>query len=278
MEKLTKSSFETRLNTIVSNTSDFIIGDTTSGSSEPTFNIGERKGRDTALFAIKLFQDKDIFIVWDLRRHREFNGARSSLTVAGKSWDKIPTGKDVFEPRYKEIGKNYSGIWEKVYIVGLSHFDKFFSNYGSYMQFNMSDETFPCYSPQARQCANTVQWFSEDERVKYSSSQYHRKKQFRDMVLAAYGHQCAICRCGVDKILQAAHERGYEVAYTKYDNPKHGICLCANHHLMYDQHLIDINLKALEITINEEKIREMPWYQEFVNKYQGKILERIDHV
>ena len=113
MEKLTKSSFETRLNTIVSNTSDFIIGDTTSGSSEPTFNIGERKGRDTALFAIKLFQDKDIFIVWDLRRHREFNGARSSLTVAGNLGIKYPRGKMCLNLVIKKSGKTIVGFGRK---------------------------------------------------------------------------------------------------------------------------------------------------------------------
>lgn len=274
----TKREFATKLGAFVSNPSDFIIGDTLSGSSEPNYNIGKVTGRNTALYAVKIFTAKKIFIVWDIKRHRDYGGARSSLTLSEKNWDKIPTGSDVFKPHYKEMKNNFSGVWEKVYIVGLSHFDRFFSNYAAYMQFNALDTEFPAYSSEAKEQAASIQWLTENERVKYSSSQYQRDKQFRDAVLAAYGHKCAVCRCTVDAILQAAHERGYEVAHTNYDDFRHGICLCANHHLMYDQELIDIDLKTLEIIINEESVKEMPWYREFITTYQGKILGRNGHV
>ena len=85
-------------------------------------------------------------------------------------------------------------------------------------------------------------------------------------MLAAYGHRCAICRCDISEVLQAAHEAGYDVAHTNYDDPNHGICLCANHHLMYDNNLLKINLDQLTIEVFEEKIKNMPWYQDFVEK------------
>ena len=77
-------------------------------------------------------------------------------------------------------------------------------------------------------------------------------------------------------MLQAAHERGYEVAKTNFDDPSHGICLCANHHLMYDRELLDIDFEKHEIVIKDKDIIRMPWYRDFLEIYGGKITKRKD--
>lgn len=258
---------------------EFIISDE-ANPTQPVFNIGKISEfqKDHAIYAIKFFPTQEVCLIWNYKRHRnkhkECGAALSDLNV-GTGWDGIVTGSDVFYPVYKYLGtkKGHDGLrlYEKVYVVGISYLNLFFSQYHAFMEMNNQDDDFP------KGAVDDGVWRSDSERKKYSSSQYCREKQFRDAVLTAYDHQCAICRCNIDIVLQAAHERGYEVMNTKYDDPMHGICLCANHHLMYDQKLIDIDLHTLTITIKEEKIKDMPWYQEFIVKYHGKILERNDN-
>lgn len=230
-----------------------------------------------ATYLVKFFPKKDVFIVWDIQRHREISSAGGYTFKLGKDWDSTITGPDIFRAYYKELGRHNSGIWEKIYVVGLSNFEKFFQDCDAYMKLNALDDGFPHNSSMAIKEEKTVNWRTESERKKYSSLQHHRDKLFRDTILNAYGSKCAICRCPINELLQAAHERGYEVSNTKYDDPKHGICLCANHHLLYDHELIDIDLKMLMIFIKDERIKLMPWYREFVSKYKGKILGRNDH-
>ncbi len=244
-----------------------------SGNGEPEFNIGECEERKTVRYAIKLFENKDIFMVWDLQRHRDYGKKGDEgcyLSLTEKNWDDIPHGMEVFEPRYKHLNKPNSGIYEKIYIVGISHFHEFFQNYTSYMKFNEEDDEFP------HDAKEDEKWADAFERRKYSSRQSKRDRLFREKVLEAYEYQCAICRCEIREILQAAHEHGYEVRDTAYDDPKHGICLCANHHLMYDSDVIDINLKtrSVEILKHKEEIKNSTWYKEFSEKYSMKIKER----
>ncbi len=264
-----KAEFQNKLGRFVIDATCFLIG---TGNGEPEFNISEREGKDTAKYAVKLFPNKDVFIVWDIQRHRKKDAGMSSLGLTDNTWDKIPVGPDVFEPCYKELKKPYSGIYEKIYIVGTSHFERFFKNYASYMKLNEDDDEYP----HNINTDNASLWVNADERKKYSSSQYKREKKFREEVLEAYNFQCAICRCGILNVLQAAHEHGYEVCSTPYDDSKHGICLCANHHLMYDSNVIDVNLKtgAVEILEYTDEIINSVWYEEFLEKYDGKIKER----
>ncbi len=227
-----------------------------------------------ALYVVKFFQTKDVFIIWDAKRRRDIGGVGGYTFDLGVDWDTRIIGPDVFWSHYRELGRHNSGIYEKIYVVGLSNFDLFFQNCDTYMQFNALDDEFPHNSQRAIEEERSVHWKTKSERKKYSSSQYKRDKQFRADVLAVYGHRCAICRCNISEVLQAAHEAGYDVAHTNYDDPNHGICLCANHHLMYDNNLLKIDLDQLTIEILEEKVKNMSWYQDFIEKYDGKIIKR----
>lgn len=85
-------------------------------------------------------------------------------------------------------------------------------------------------------------------------------------------NKCAICRCSEPKILQAAHI--IAVSEGGNDGPENGICLCANHHLMYDNELIKIDFENLTLSDVAPTVKSMPWYDSFVKDYDSKIAER----
>lgn len=273
---MTYQEFLNKIPDVVRTNEEFIISDA-ANPSQPVFNIGKRDqvSKSHATYAIKFFPSKQVCLVWNYKRHRdkykECGAALDSLSIS-RTWDGIQTGSDAFYPKYKHLGnkKGPSGLWfgEKVYVVGTSHLEKFFEQYQAYMEINCQDEGFPV------DLIDDSMWHSESERKKYSSLQFHRDAQFRKNVLNEYGNMCAICRCSVVELLEAAHERNYDVSKTSIDDPKHGICLCANHHLMYDRRLIDIDMLSLRIKVHSEDIMKMPWYPVFVNKYKGRIIKR----
>ena len=128
-------------------------------------------------------------------------------------------------------------------------------------------------------------WANKEERAKRSVYQKARDKKFRESVLKRYMNKCAICRCSIPQLLDAAHERGFEVCNTSIDNVKHGVCLCKNHHAMYDKkidntssvYLIDLDLKHGELIINHHSVKKMPWYPVFMTEYNGKLLEQKEN-
>ncbi|MBS6554456.1 MAG: HNH endonuclease, partial [Clostridium sp.] len=79
-------------------------------------------------------------------------------------------------------------------------------------------------------------------------------------VLENYNYKCAICDCGEKKILEAAHI--IPVNSSGNDKVENGICLCRNHHRMFDEKLIELNFenhtiinikKSVEKYVNNDK-------------------------
>lgn len=251
------------------------------GSSElkPCCDLGDNGIGENTRYVVKLYPHHQAFVVWDYERHRDIKGAGKSLYLS-VDWNKIcPSGR-VFLPRYKCLGQPHVGI-EKVYVVGMGRMDEFFEHIDDYMEFNDQDEGFDEIKNKVNQEPILKKILSKAEeshlikRKAYSSTKKTRDENFRTSVLEAYNSKCAICQCDLVEVLQAAHERGFEAATTEYDDPRHGICLCANHHLMYDKELIDIDLSKRSIKVNDNRIKEMAWYQEFINN-GGKISERLE--
>lgn len=81
-----------------------------------------------------------------------------------------------------------------------------------------------------------------------------RENDFRDRVLTAYGHQCAIC--GVQlKLLDAAHI--LPVAHPdSTDETRNGVALCPLHHRAYDRALIAFD-KEYRTLFNEPMIEDL---------------------
>lgn len=217
-------------------------------------------------YAIKYYPDREIFVVWDINLHKQL-GASLILTVNTETIEQVdlPYGiKECYKTIRGADGKSY---YEKVLFVHMSRFEEFIDNYEFWMRFNKFDEEFP-------NDLRNDDYNTDIQRKRYSTSLPKRAADFRYKVLRSYGSQCAICRCRIKEVLQAAHEHGYEVCRTVYDNYRHGICLCANHHLMYDCGLIDIDLKTLTINYNNETLKGMACFKKFDKEYAGKIIKQ----
>lgn len=113
-------------------------------------------------------------------------------------------------------------------------------------------------------------------RQKRSVLQWNRDREFRNKVLDAFGRECAICRCTEEKLLQAAHIKA--VADGGNDDVNNGICLCANHHIMLDKQLIQIDHTTMRLSYIADSVKTMPWYDTFDKKYNLRIKGRTDHV
>lgn len=97
-------------------------------------------------------------------------------------------------------------------------------------------------------------------RDKRTVKQYNRDAEFRNKVMEKYGTRCVICGCEERKVLQAAHIRA--VADGGSDDPKNGVCLCANHHLMLDHDLIRIDFRKWRLHYIADSVKQMPWYKQ----------------
>lgn len=144
--------------------------------------------------------------------------------------------------------KRYRG-YEKHVIVSEESFFDFLSNYTYYLIPNQNDK-LPTEHP--------IFYVIDDELVEiklakpetfvpivrelYKCERAKRDTRFRDKVLKKWNYTCAVCGCKDENILEAAHIKG--VSDGGDDSVENGICLCANHHIMYDYGSIDINFEC----------------------------------
>lgn len=231
---------------------------------DPEKPIHKVNKSQTQKYAVCLFPTRDVFIVWNYELHRkhEKKGASLSTVSLNRSWDDLL--KTTF-PYYKKLGHRKDAPYEKVYVVKKEDYIIFFSDLDEYMRFNeydMGENHQLIGSEIAKQEEND--YFNESQRKKYSSVKLQRKADFRQAVFEQYGCQCAVCRTEIQEILQAAHLHGYEVADTDLsaDTAEHGICLCANHHLMYDRGVIDLNISEKRVVIKNDIVVGTAAYKE----------------
>lgn len=90
---------------------------------------------------------------------------------------------------------------------------------------------------------------NERDRSYTKISRAVRDRRFSKMVKDAYNHTCALCSFDID-ILEAAHI--YPVsAKSSTDTVCNGICLCPNHHRVFDRHLLWINPVSFEVQFHQ---------------------------
>lgn len=87
-----------------------------------------------------------------------------------------------------------------------------------------------------------------------------RDPTFRKRVLGQTDAHCLICGTTERAILQAVHVQ--DVQYGGDDSTDNGICLCANHHLLYDRGLLDINWEEDTFSCSSSLEQRMSWYKE----------------
>lgn len=274
------ADFKNRVELLNVDVSRFVFG--RGNPDKPRYSFSESRKIDLGTkYIIYLCPMHNLFIVWDYGRHLNVRKKPHTFDTS-KEWSQIKCDEHTITfPYYKRLGTKRDAPYEKVYVVDCKDYKDFIINIDSYMSFNEYDINENGRLIDSKMLESEIIDYSKSEERKIYSSQYRQRDyNFRKSVLKAYDYQCAICRCETESVLQAAHLHGYEVTKTDLsaDNPKNGICLCANHHLMYDNGDIDIDVKTLSITINKSSIKSEYWYEFFADKngFNSKILKRRD--
>ena len=214
-------------------------------------------------YVIKYFYWCKRIVIWNIGANK---------CILHQAVENIQLKYDCYKIFYE---KRRNGNIDKILVMHEDFLFDFLDDYDAFMRYNEND------SDESILSVKEIKWGSSEERKKRSVLQKARDYNFRKGVLKKYNYQCAICRCNITQLLEAAHERGYEACNTVADMVEHGICLCRNHHAMYDRkmdnsdaYLIDIDLEKCSIQINDERIKKMTWYQKFIEDGE-KLVESI---
>ena len=92
------------------------------------------------------------------------------------------------------------------------------------------------------------------QRIRVTRTEYSRSPRFRQEVLEAYSHRCAICEIQLDlvdaaHIVPHAHPEGF-------DTVSNGLALCALHHRSFDTGLLYVR-RDYSIHLNSAKVRHL---------------------
>lgn len=232
------------------------------GKGKAEYNTTHCKHKECANLAVYINEKYGLALVWDLEHRRNNNHVIGSLSVS-MTWDELFKDKNRLRAIYKKMGIRNDDPYEKVLVLNIDDLDKISYNLNLYININEDDAEYidPCgnYIPLPKPVGKRV-----------STTRFERDRLFRNRILSEYNNQCAICRCSETKILEAAHIQG--IAEGGQNDISNGICLCANHHLMYDTHLIEINFENQTLAYAAPSVQSMAWYSEFNNQYSGKLL------
>lgn len=211
----------------------------------------------------------DIYCAWNGNIQRKLN--LSSICVGSRIKRNIQKKEYSADKVYTEyISRNImDGSFEKIAIIGKNSLYEFITNYEYYLIPNPVDVDIP----------DKVLYFNSDTdevellvkksmtskqilnyiRQRDTTTQARRDPEFRSKVLRRYNNTCIVCGCTEKKILQAAHI--VDVQYGGNDEETNGVCLCANHHLLYDNALLSIDLETKTFECFSDSEKSMPWYE-----------------
>ena len=205
--------------------------------------------------------DHKIYVAWSAIAHRiiDSDANKHSFSLRKRYMDIENLQKPLvyFYQRIEGTKKSeYSALeyYEKIVLIRESYIEKFCEYPLLYLMPNREDTGYKnntvfqdIFSRKSLVSSgqNDGRWFSDEERKRYSYSRVFRDSSFRDRVLKAHNNQCAICGESIEEVLQAAHIIAVKDGGS--DDTENGICLCANHHLMYDWGLFNIDAATKQI-------------------------------
>jgi len=178
--------------------------------------------------------------------------------------ESIPLNIECFDKVISYKGKH--DYYEKVVLVPEHKLIEFCSFYEDYIYPSVDDLKTRKYlvalpdEEDLIECAEAEKSYEKVLRERDRISRARRNPEFRKRVLAKYNYTCIVCGCKEETILEAAHVIG--VAEGGDDSTENGICLCRNHHRLYDAGLLDINLSRKKFSCNSEHEKKMSWYKE----------------
>lgn len=212
-----------------------------------------------------------LYIIWNPKNHGDNKQKTKYLSCTPSKYD-YACQKHFYSvfPIIKTIKRNSKK--EKVFIVKPEFIDSFCNHFIDYFD-NDVNGIDNDYEEAITTIDKSVIKEVISSRNRYSCTRVERDAKFRSEVLEDYGNKCAICRCEKTEILQAAHIIAVKDGGT--DDRRNGICLCANHHLMFDKKLIQFDKNFSRLTYVHNDLEQMPWHKEFIEKYNGKVVKRI---
>lgn len=202
----------------------------------------------------------DTAIIWSNIFRKEKGIPIKTFSVNSYSWNTLFKNDEVINSDYIRDKNN---IYHKVIFIKCDALEYYIKDLYNLIEPSSDDLKFPkiLLKNSNYNC----------ERKRLTSTRASRDYKFRKQVLEKYDNKCAVCRCNEVKILEAAHIKA--VCEKGSDELENGICLCRNHHKMFDCNLIKINFATSELSFVDNKVKQMPWYSEFITKYNGKLIK-----
>lgn len=198
-------------------------------------------------FVLIYHETRDVFIVWNTCIHQKLHaGERVKLLVGSYNLTEGATDDIVFASRYYNGTNGQNNGTEYVAVIQPNGLYDFFNNISYYNTFFSGDGCDPSMDSFQRKLDAVIR--------------KRRDPQFRNRILAKYGGTCAVCGESERVMLEAAHITS--VSDGGNDDIENGICLCANHHKLYDNALLDINLDKGTFCCRSDKCKHTPWYLE----------------
>lgn len=236
------------------------------GVGETTYNASTENYQNADM-AVYIHEKHRVALVWNLENRRRNNRVVKSLSLS-KEWKDILPQNGQITAIYKRMGADGKAPYEKVLVLDIDTLFTISEELHLYTKINSDD--IECPEEVKKIDSGNYDVIDDGSRNRVSTSRWERDRKFRIAVLTAYGRKCAICRCAEEKLLEAAHI--VAVADGGTDNPENGICLCANHHIMFDKELIKIDFDKHILTDAADSVKNMSWYPVFIEKYGGELL------
>lgn len=227
-------------------------------------------------FVISYQWPYDVFIVWNAALHRLIRSENSNITFSAGNEakkaisDGLPVNNCIkrYYKNLKNLRKEFSNCVEVVLVVGKDAIYDFCQTPMEYMLPSLEEipagkiclyaKAGEALKRASRDDAQTIEQLLREREI---VTRAKRDNQFRQLVLDRWNRQCIVCGAKELTILEAAHK--VSVKDGGCDAPENGYCLCANHHLMYDHGLIDIDEEAGVFACHSSiAIQQMAWYKE----------------
>lgn len=236
----------------------------TDGGAKIQYNIGAKNG--SVNIAIMLHSSLSLAIIWNVHYRRE-SGSTAHFLSLSESWETILPDRQDISVFYKKFRTDQGKCYEKILVMSIDVLQRELNHLRDLLEFDLEDIEYP-QDLAKKSSEKTLPLQSQRDRI--TTSHWKRMQCFRKKVLFRYGYQCAVCRCREERLLQAAHI--VAVSDGGPDDEENGICLCANHHIMFDNGLINIDHARKTLISVAASVRDMAWYSIFVERYQSKLV------
>lgn len=204
-----------------------------------------------------------VFVIWNTDVHQKLHAGVKITFSIGKSKIRKKTTNSIEFLKHSLSGTNgQNKAQEQVAIVPKNKLFEFLEHFDVYFKKFIADNDSDVLSHEFQRKIDAI-------------NRYRRDPQFRERVLHKYNSTCVVCGNQDEIILEAAHV--IAVGEGGDDNVDNGICLCANHHRMYDAALLNIDLAEQTFKYNGDVHLHSVWYDEAKKRGFRLFIEKRDN-